>query len=61
MPNWDFQWQQFYFLEDPIYILSTDQLRLRCGFDTSSRDAPVRWGEGTSDEMCLLGLYVTLN
>jgi hypothetical protein len=59
--RWDFDWQQFYFLESPLYGASTDRIELSCTFDTRGATGPVRWGEGTDDEMCLLGLYVTLN
>ena len=58
--DWDFSWQQFYFYERPLYLYPDDQLQVRCGFDTRADQQPVRWGEGTSDEMCLVGLYVTL-
>jgi hypothetical protein len=61
VPAWDFQWQQSYFFTEPLYVLSSDRIEVRCGYDTRSRTEPVRWGEGTEDEMCLLGLFTTLN
>ena len=59
-PAWDFHWQRFYFFEDPIDIFRGDIVRIRCGYDTTSRTDVVRWGEGTQDEMCLNGMYATL-
>lgn len=61
VPAWDFSWQRFYFLDRPQYVLGSDRIELSCAYDTRGRAEPVRWGEGTGDEMCLLGLYVTLN
>ena len=60
VPRWDFHWQQFYFYERPLLVGPTDKVRIACGYDTTSRDAPVTWGEGTMDEMCLNFLYVTV-
>jgi hypothetical protein len=60
-PAYDFDWQQFYFLTRAVYVSSTDRVELSCEYDTRSRSETVRWGEGTDEEMCLLGLYVTLN
>jgi len=59
VPRWDFQWQRFYFYEEPLYVFPSDRLRVSCTYDTRSRTEPVRWGEGTADEMCLVGLYLT--
>lgn len=60
VPRWDFEWQRFYFYREPVYVYPDDTLRLTCRYDTRGLDAPVVWGEGTADEMCLMGLYVTL-
>ncbi len=61
VPRWDFDWQQFYFLDEPLYVGGLDRIELQCGYDTSGDTEPVRWGEGTEEEMCLLGLLVTLH
>jgi len=58
VPSWRFEWQQFYFYQQPIRIDVGDRVRLTCSFDTSSRTDTVTWGEGTDDEMCLAGFYV---
>jgi hypothetical protein len=57
--QWDFHWQQTYFYEAPVIIKPTDSLRLRCTFNTSDDTEPVVFGEGTEDEMCLMGTYIT--
>jgi len=59
VPRWDFNWQRFYFYQTPLAAVPGDSLRLSCSYDTSGRTSPVTWGEGTDDEMCLVGLYVT--
>ena len=57
VPRWDFGWQQFYFYSATIAVGDGDLATLRCDYDTRTRDAEVRWGEGTADEMCLAGFY----
>ncbi len=60
VPRWDFNWQQFYFYEKPIVVQPGDLARLTCTYNTTTRDEVVRWGDGTSDEMCLNYVYVTV-
>jgi hypothetical protein len=60
LPRWDFHWQQAYFYERPIPLAPTDLLTITCDFDTSSRSETTTWGEGTSDEMCIDFLYLSL-
>jgi len=70
IPDWDFHWQGSYALQEPVRVEPGDLVRLRCHFDNSlenqafeggERRAPqnVEWGDGTRDEMCLAGVYVT--
>jgi hypothetical protein len=59
VPRWDFGWQRMYFYEQPLYVDPDDTIRLQCTFDTEQDELPVEWGEGTEDEMCLVGLLVT--
>jgi hypothetical protein len=59
--RWDFDFQEFYFFDTALYAGSNDRFELGCEFDTTSDTETVRFGEETADEMCLLGLYVTLN
>lgn len=60
MPRWDWNWQQSYWFERPVEVEADDLLEITCVFDTTDLEAPLVWGDGTGDEMCLGGLYVTL-
>jgi hypothetical protein len=70
IPDWDFSWQGAYELVKPVVLYPGDSLNVSCTWDNSEANQPyvdgevrapteVRWGEGTADEMCLAGLYVT--
>lgn len=59
IPRWDFNWQGDYQLTTPITVMPGDKLTLECKWDNSAGAAPVYWGEGTSDEMCLGIVYLT--
>jgi len=37
-----------------------DIVTITCGYDTTTRQTTVTWGEGTDDEMCLVGFYLTM-
>ncbi len=67
--DWDFNWQGDYLLEQPVAFGPGDSLQLDCWYDNSEANqpiidgepkvpAPVGWGEGTLDEMCLGIIYV---
>ncbi len=58
IPRWDFGWQGMYRFATPKRFEPGDQLRIECHFDNSTGTAPLNWGEGTGDEMCLGFLYV---
>ncbi|MEM9190329.1 MAG: hypothetical protein AAGF12_14185 [Myxococcota bacterium] len=70
IPDWDFSWQGSYTLANPVVMAPGDELRMGCTWNNSAANQPiidgsareptdVAWGEGTSDEMCLGGYYVT--
>ena len=59
VPHWDFNWQGTYQLAAPVRVGINDTVRLECHFDNSKGDEAVKWGERTSDEMCLGMLYVS--
>lgn len=59
VPRWSFDFQRFYFLDEPMLAMPGDVFRLTCEYDTRERDDEVRWGDGTLDEMCLAGFYFT--
>ena len=55
--RWDFNWQQAFMYEEPIVLSPSDKIEVKCDWDTSGKDTPTTPGLGTSNEMCLLGLY----
>ena len=66
--DWDFNWQSQYYFEEPIELPRGSVVRAVAHFDNSPsnprnphRDAPrrVRWGEATTDEMCVGFIAVT--
>ena len=70
-PAWDFAWQGSHQLTTSLTLGPDDALRLACRWDNSAENQvvvdgeqleprDVTWGEGTTDEMCLGNLYVTL-
>jgi hypothetical protein len=67
--DWDFHWQGFYTYQEPVPLRFGSRVRLSCRFDNSANNfrnpnnppQPVRWGEGTADEMCLAFLGVTFD
>lgn len=70
IPDWDFNWQGRYFFSNPVTIRAGDTLWMGCTWDNSASNQPiidgvprepvdVAWGDGTADEMCLGGFYVT--
>ncbi len=60
IPDWDFNWQQFYFFADPrgIRLMPGDRVTFSCTWDNTTSHT-VRWGDGTEDEMCIAYAYVT--
>jgi hypothetical protein len=60
IPKWDFDWQQFYFLDDPkgMQLEKGDDIVFSCTWDNIG-DQTVKWGNGTDDEMCIAYFYVT--
>ena len=70
IPDWDFSWQGAYHFSEPIPFGEGDSLSMTCSWDNSANNQQiidgealdpidVQWGEGTTDEMCLSGFYVT--
>lgn len=59
VPRWDFNWQDTGIYTAPVRIEPSDRLETTCVFDTRGDMAPVPWGEGTREEMCLSTLVVT--
>jgi hypothetical protein len=59
IPKWDFHWQGSYSFTQPKTFAPDDQLYIECHWDNSGSTTDRNWGEGTADEMCLGGFYVT--
>ncbi len=70
IPTWNFDWQGDYRLDQPLRLEPEDTLRIRCTWNNGEDNQPVvdgqiqpphdvLWGEGTRDEMCLGGMYIT--
>ncbi|HEX5856085.1 MAG TPA: peroxiredoxin, partial [Thermoanaerobaculia bacterium] len=69
VPSWDFRWQGFYGYRNPVRLPTFSRVDLVATYDNSA-DNPnnpnvpprdVRWGENTSDEMCLCYVGFTLD
>jgi mono/diheme cytochrome c family protein len=67
--DWDFNWQTSYQFKTPIHLPAGSQLDLEAHYDNSAgnpvnpNNPPrlVRWGEQTTDEMCLAFVTFTLD
>jgi hypothetical protein len=58
VPEWDFNWQQQYQFVEPFTFAAGAPVTLTCTWSNPT-DRSVRWGEGTSDEMCINFFYIT--
>ncbi len=64
--DWDFNWQGAYRYEKPVRLPKGTVLKLEAIYDNSAENSKnpnsppkrVRWGEQTTDEMCLCGVSV---
>ncbi len=68
--NWNFHWQGSYQFAQPVTVQAGDQVKVTCTWDNTADNQPmvngvqqpphdVRFGESSSDEMCLTGLTLT--
>jgi hypothetical protein len=65
--DWDFNWQGQYQYQEPVHLPKGTVIKLDATYDNSSNNPRnpsnppklVKWGEQTTDEMCLLGVQVT--
>ena len=64
--DWDFNWQGQYQYQTPVKLTKGSVIKLDAYYDNSAENPSnpskpprrVRWGEQTTDEMCLLGVQV---
>ncbi len=69
VPDWDFNWQGFYAYKEPVKLPKGTKIELVAHYDNSTDNVrnpnsppkTVRWGEQTTDEMCLCYLGFTLD
>ena len=59
IPAWDFDYQQFYRLEEAYSVENGSTLSLECVYDNPT-DSEVNWGDGTEEEMCLVYAMLSL-
>jgi peroxiredoxin/mono/diheme cytochrome c family protein len=67
--DWDFAWQETYQFKEPWRLPKGTQLRLEAFYDNSAEnrnnpsDPPrwVKWGEQTTDEMCIAFIHYTFD
>jgi hypothetical protein len=67
--DWDFNWQGQYQYQSPIYLAKGTVIKLDAYYDNSAENPRnpsnppkrVRWGEQTTDEMCLLSIQIVTN
>lgn len=65
--DWEFQWQMAYRYEKPIHLPKGTRLELRATFDNTANNPnqpfqpprEVKFGEGTTDEMCFAFMGLT--
>jgi hypothetical protein len=58
--QWDFHWQHLYFSSQPQVLTPDASVHVTCDYDTRGRSEPILPGWGTQNEMCFLGLFVTV-
>jgi hypothetical protein len=52
IPAWDFNWQNTYYFEKPLDLPKGTRIKLKAHYDNPG-DKLVKWGEATTDEMCI--------
>jgi mono/diheme cytochrome c family protein len=69
VPDWDFRWQSVFTFNTPVSLPRGSRLEVVAHYDNSA-DNPanpsrppklVRWGEATTDEMCIAALFYTVD
>jgi hypothetical protein len=57
VPRWNFGWQLYYFMEQPIVLKAGYEIEVTCTYDTMHAPTDLLPGWGTFNEMCLIGMY----
>ena len=66
--DWEFDWQDIYFYTNPVPFHRSDRLEVSAIYDNSASNSrnpnnppiAVGWGDGTTDEMCIVFFTVVL-
>ena len=61
---WDYNWQEIYFLKEPIQVKAGTRFHVDAAYDNSAKNAlnpfnpprRITWGEQTTNEMCYVFL-----
>lgn len=69
VPDWDFNWQTTYAFKEPVPLPVGSKLELSARYDNSAENPvnphnppqEVRWGEETTNEMCIAFVYYTVD
>lgn len=69
VPDWDFNWQTTYAFKQPIALPAGSKIDVEARYDNSTNNPvnpsnpprEVRWGEDTTDEMCIAFLRYTVD
>ena len=67
VPEWDFRWQTVFTFKEPVKLPKGSRVEVVAHFDNSAANPAnpskpprdVRWGEATTDEMCVAALFYT--
>jgi hypothetical protein len=67
--DWDFNWQETYQFKEPLVLPRGTRVRVEARYDNSPNNPnnpsnpprPVRWGEQTTDEMCIAFVAFTID
>lgn len=69
VPDWNFHWQRSYVFREPPSLSAGSRVDLEAHYDNSTGNPQnvsrppkeVRWGESTTDEMCIAFLWFTID
>lgn len=59
VPAWDFHWQRIYWFKNPVRADVLDTMKMTCTYNTQGRTQPTKFGENSTDEMCITFAFVT--
>jgi mono/diheme cytochrome c family protein len=67
VPEWDFRWQTVFTFNEPVKLPKGSRVEVVAHYDNSAANPAnpskpprdVRWGEATTDEMCVAALFYT--